>query len=52
MTIAPAQYLSRLDQVGRVVWINCREEPMIMIDGEPYCVKGLRGSAHIAFVRS
>merc|ERR1719446_1738361 len=26
-------------KVGKLVWINCREEPMIMIDGEPYCVK-------------
>jgi guanylate kinase len=28
-----------MPKVGRLVWINCREEPIIMIDGEPYCVK-------------
>jgi hypothetical protein len=28
-----------MPKVGRLLWINCREEPMIMIDGEPYCVK-------------
>jgi guanylate kinase len=26
-------------KVGRLLWINCREEPIILIDGEPYCVK-------------